>query len=38
LKKVLKPGDEFITIDKGSHNDLNDFALFHAKLDSVLSL
>lgn len=38
LKKVLKPGDEFITIDKGSHNDLNDFPLFHEKLDSLLSL
>ncbi|HEY5408939.1 MAG TPA: alpha/beta fold hydrolase [Ginsengibacter sp.] len=38
LKQVLKPGDEFITIDKGSHNDLNGFSLFHKKLDSVLSL
>ena len=38
LKQFLKPGDEFITIDKGSHNDLNDFPLFHEKLDSVLSL
>ena len=38
LKKVLKPGDEFITIDKGSHNDLNDFPVFHSKLDSLLSL
>jgi len=38
LKNVLKPGDEFVTIDKGSHNDLNDFPLFHEKLDSVLSL
>jgi len=38
LKKVLKPGDEFITIDKGSHNNLNDFPLFHEKLDSLLSL
>jgi alpha-beta hydrolase superfamily lysophospholipase len=37
LKSVLKPGDEFVTIDKGSHNDLNEFALFHKKLDSVLS-
>jgi len=37
LKQFLKPGDEFITIDKGSHNDLNDFPLFHEKLDSVLS-
>ncbi len=38
LKKVLKPGDEFITIDKGSHNDLDDFPLFQEKLDSILSL
>jgi uncharacterized protein len=38
LKKVLKPGDEFITIGKGLHNNLNDFPLFHEKLDSVLSL
>ena len=37
LKGVLKPGDEFITIDRGSHNNLNDFPLFHEKLDSVLS-
>ena len=38
LKKILKPGDEFITIDKGSHNNLNEFSLFHEKLDSILSL
>ena len=38
LKKVLKQGDEFITINKGSHNDLNNFPLFHEKLDSILSL
>lgn len=37
LKKVLKPGDEFITIENGSHNNLNDFTLFHQKLDSVLN-
>lgn len=37
LKKVLKPGDEFITIHRGSHNDLNDFPEFHTKLDSVLT-
>ena len=36
LKKVLKPGDEFIPIEKGTHNNLNDFSLFHKKLDSVL--
>lgn len=38
LKKNLKPGDEFITIDNGAHNNLNSFPLFHTKLDSVLSL
>lgn len=37
LKKVLKPGDEFITIENGGHNNLNDFPLFHEKLDSVLN-
>ncbi|MDR3711398.1 MAG: alpha/beta fold hydrolase [Puia sp.] len=36
LKPLLKPGDEFVTIEKGSHNNLNDFALFHRKLDSLL--
>ena len=38
LKKDLKPGDEFVTIEKGRHGNLNDFPLFHQKLDSVLSL
>jgi hypothetical protein len=38
LKNVLKRGDEFITIEGGSHNNLNDFSIFHQKLDSVLSL
>lgn len=36
LKDLLKPGDEFITIDGGGHNDLNDYPLFKAKLDSVM--
>ena len=36
LKNVLKPGDEFITLEKGKHNNLNDFTLFHQKLDSLL--
>jgi alpha-beta hydrolase superfamily lysophospholipase len=36
LKPVLKPGDEFITIEKGKHNNLNDFKLFHQKIDSLL--
>ncbi len=38
LKKVLNPTDEFVTIEGGSHNDLNDFLLFHSKLDSILKL
>lgn len=36
LKPFLKPTDQFITIEGGSHNDLNDFPLFHQKLDSLL--
>jgi fermentation-respiration switch protein FrsA (DUF1100 family) len=37
LKNVLKTGDEFITIDGGSHNDLYSFPLVQKKLDSLLS-
>ena len=36
LKTVLKPTDEFITIEKGTHHNLNDFPLFKQKLDSLL--
>lgn len=36
LRRVLKQGDEFITIEGGSHNDLNDFQLMQHKLDSLL--
>ena len=36
LKPFMKPSDQFITINGGSHNDLNDFPLFHQKLDSLL--
>lgn len=36
LKTGLKPTDEFITIEKGTHHNLNDFALFKQKLDSLL--
>jgi len=36
LKEVLKPGDEFITIEGGTHNDLNSFPLMQKKLDSLL--
>lgn len=38
LKEFFKKGDEFITIEGGRHNNLNDYPLFHAKLDSVLKL
>lgn len=38
LRAFLQGKDEFITIQKGSHNDLSDFPLYHQKLDSVLSL
>jgi pimeloyl-ACP methyl ester carboxylesterase len=37
LKPFLKPGDEFISIEGGSHNDLHQFKLFQQKLDSVLN-
>jgi alpha-beta hydrolase superfamily lysophospholipase len=37
LKTVLKSTDQFITIDGGTHHNLNDFALFHQKLDSLLT-
>ena len=38
LNQFMKQNDEFVTIDKGSHNDLNNFSLFHRKLDSLLAL
>ena len=38
LKSVLKPSDQFVTIDKGSHRDLNKYPLFQQKLDSLLQL
>ncbi|MFT3933303.1 MAG: alpha/beta fold hydrolase [Chitinophagaceae bacterium] len=36
LREFLKPADQFITIEGGSHNNLNDYPLFHKKLDSLL--
>ncbi len=36
LKSVLKPTDEFITIPKGTHHNLNGFDLMKNKLDSIL--
>lgn len=38
LKNLLKSGDEFITIEKGDHQDLNEFPLMKRKLDSLLRL
>jgi pimeloyl-ACP methyl ester carboxylesterase len=36
LKPLLKSGDEFVTIEGGSHNDLQKFPVFVNKLDSIL--
>ena len=36
LKKHF-PGIDLTTIEKGKHNNLADFPLFHSKLDSILS-
>jgi uncharacterized protein len=36
LKESLKTGDEFVTIEGGSHNDLFNFPLTVQKLDSLL--
>ena len=38
LKPLLKQGDEFITIEDGSHNDLFQFKELTDKLDSILRL
>ena len=38
LKKILNPKDEFVTIDGGNHRNLNDYDVFHQKLDSLLQL
>ncbi len=38
LMKTAKPGAELITLEKGEHNNLDDFPLFHQKLDSLLHL
>jgi len=38
LKKVLKPTDEFITIEDGTHHNLAGFELYNKKLDSLLDL
>lgn len=37
LKKYLKPGDEFVLIEDGSHNDLATFEIFKNKIDSLFA-
>jgi len=37
LQPVLKPGDEFVTVEGGRHNDLYKFKEVTGKLDSLLS-
>ena len=36
LKPLLKPTDEYITIEGGKHNDLTEFPRYQQKLDSLL--
>ena len=36
LKNVLSPRDRFFTIEDAGHNNLNNYPLFHEKLDSLL--
>jgi uncharacterized protein len=38
LKTIIKATDEFITVDKGTHHNLNDFDVVKKKLDSLLNL
>jgi pimeloyl-ACP methyl ester carboxylesterase len=37
LKPLLKPGDDFITIEGGGHNDLHDFLPFRQGLEKLLA-
>jgi hypothetical protein len=34
LKRILKPGDAFVTIEGGSHNNLNTFELYQERLEA----
>lgn len=36
LKKLLKPSDRFIVIEKGIHNNLNDFKIMQISLSNIL--
>ena len=37
LNDCLKPGDEFITLANGSHNNVHEYTLYHEKLNEILS-
>jgi hypothetical protein len=37
LKPLLKPDDEFFTIEEGGHKDLRDFEQYHEALAEVLN-
>ena len=36
LKRFMKPGDKFITIENGAHNNLAKFSRYHEVMDSLL--
>ena len=36
LMPFLKPADQFITMEGGSHNNLSEYPLYQQKLDSLL--
>lgn len=38
LKPLLKPGDEFIAIPDGEHNNLSESPVYKTKMDSLLAL
>jgi uncharacterized protein len=38
LQPFLKPGDQFISIEGGSHNDLTTYDVYKAKIDSLLAI
>lgn len=37
LKPYLKPGDQFIVLEGGKHNDLPEYENYHSTLDSLLN-
>ena len=37
LKRFLKPGDQFVKIENGSHNNLGESPVYKRALDSLLA-